>query len=79
MYGVHRATVARWIVAAQRAIVDAVTTRLENEVRFGAANVIPLFGAFSFVQQVDYLRTYANLPNYARDNWSVTLGGIWRF
>jgi RNA polymerase sigma-70 factor (ECF subfamily) len=36
MYGVHRATVARWIVAAQRAIVDAVTTRLQNELGFSA-------------------------------------------
>lgn len=36
MYGVHRATVARWIVAAQRAIIDAVTTRLQNELGFSA-------------------------------------------
>jgi amino acid transporter len=53
--------------------------RLENEVRFGAANIIPLVGAFSLVQQVDYLRTYANLPNYRRHNLSMTLGGVWRF
>jgi len=36
MYGVHRATVARWIVAAQRAIIDAITTRLQNELGFSA-------------------------------------------
>jgi RNA polymerase sigma-70 factor (ECF subfamily) len=36
MYGVHRATVARWIVAAQRAIIDAVTARLQNELGFSA-------------------------------------------
>jgi len=36
MYGVHRATVARWIVAAQRAIIDAVTERLQNELGFSA-------------------------------------------
>jgi len=59
--------------------VDPTKTRLENEVRFGVANVIPLTDAFSLVQQVDYLRTYANIPNYARLNWSVTAGAIWRF
>jgi RNA polymerase sigma-70 factor (ECF subfamily) len=36
IYGVHRATVARWIVAAQRAIVAAVTARLESELGFSA-------------------------------------------
>jgi RNA polymerase sigma-70 factor (ECF subfamily) len=36
MYGVHRATVARWIVAAQRAIIDAITKRLQNELGFSA-------------------------------------------
>lgn len=59
--------------------VDPVKRRVENEVRLGGSNIIPLAGAFSLVQQVDYLRTYANIPNYARHNWSVMLGGIWRF
>jgi len=36
MYGVHRATAARWIVAAQRAIIDAVTIRLQDELGFSA-------------------------------------------
>jgi RNA polymerase sigma-70 factor (ECF subfamily) len=34
IYGVHRATVARWIVAAQRSIVNAVTARMESELGF---------------------------------------------
>jgi hypothetical protein len=65
--------------AAPDPSVDPTTKRLENEVRFGGANIIPIVGAFSLVQQVDYLRTYANLPNYARHNWSLTMGGVWRF
>jgi RNA polymerase sigma-70 factor (ECF subfamily) len=36
MYGVHRATVARWIVAAQRTIIEAVTARLQGELGFSA-------------------------------------------
>jgi RNA polymerase sigma-70 factor (ECF subfamily) len=31
IYGVHRATVARWIAAAQRSIADAVLQRLKGE------------------------------------------------
>lgn len=34
MYGVHRATVARWIVAAQRTVAVAVTARLGEELGF---------------------------------------------
>jgi RNA polymerase sigma-70 factor (ECF subfamily) len=37
MYGVHRATVARWIVAAQRTVAAAVTTRLGAELGFSAS------------------------------------------
>jgi RNA polymerase sigma-70 factor, ECF subfamily len=36
IYGVHRATVARWIVAAQRSIITAVTTRLQDQFGFSA-------------------------------------------
>lgn len=36
MYHVHRATVARWIVAAQHTIIEAVTARLQNELGFSA-------------------------------------------
>jgi RNA polymerase sigma-70 factor (ECF subfamily) len=36
MYGVHRATVARWIVAAQRTIIGGVTARLQDELGFSA-------------------------------------------
>lgn len=37
MYGVHRATVARWIVAAQRTVAAAVTARLGEELGFSAS------------------------------------------
>jgi RNA polymerase sigma-70 factor (ECF subfamily) len=37
MYGVHRATVARWIVAAQRAVAAAVTARLGDQLGFSAS------------------------------------------
>ena len=37
LYGVHRATVARWIVAAQRTVADAVTARLGDELGFSAS------------------------------------------
>jgi RNA polymerase sigma-70 factor (ECF subfamily) len=34
IYGVHRATIARWIVSAQRRILEAVTGCLEQELGF---------------------------------------------
>ncbi len=59
--------------------VDPTRTRRENEIRTGIANVIPVWRSVALVQQVDYLKTFANIPNYARDNVSVMLGAIWRF
>lgn len=37
IYGVNRATVARWIVAAQRTVAAAVTARLGDELGFSAS------------------------------------------
>jgi RNA polymerase sigma-70 factor, ECF subfamily len=37
LYGVHRATVARWIVAAQQSVAAAVTARLGSELGFTAS------------------------------------------
>lgn len=59
--------------------VDPTRTRRENEVRTGIANVIPVWRSVALVQQVDYLKTFANIPNYERDNVSVMLGAVWRF
>ena len=59
--------------------VDPTQTRRENEVRFGVSNLVPILPAWALVQQVDYLKTIANIPFYNRDNVSVTLGAVWTF
>ncbi len=60
-------------------LIDPGRTRSEREWRIRLLNEIPLLRSWSVVQQVEYARTNANLPNYDRDNLIVSVGLSYRF
>lgn len=60
-------------------VVDPGRTRSEKEWRFRLLNEIPILRTWSAIQQVEYWRNNANLPNYDRDNFIVSVGVTSRF
>ena len=59
--------------------VDPNTKRQEEEFRATFVHSIPLSSDFTLLAIILRESVSSNLPNFERNNTSVTLGGFWRF
>lgn len=71
-------TTAFWLGALRRsydapdAVVSAIETREDRELRFGVSHTVPITPAWSLIFMADHSRNSANLPNYQYKNTSVS-------
>ncbi len=60
-------------------LVDPTVKRHDRELRIGASFDFNVYQNIGIAAQVQYLRTFSNLPNYATQNWVVSIGPTIRF